>query len=459
MAIVTYDGFENYGAFNDVKSLLGWDNYQPATIISGDGTVVARNNLSCLKLVSSRTFGTGSEIGTNREFYPKITIQAPNAATYSSGVIGFAFYARLPSGGGWGPFTPIAALVDQNNKPHFYICVNGNMQIEIRRWNTGATMANRAGVVTAANYVWNQDHVSFGYSVGFYCNEGRTAFDHHVTAPQAAGCNNVNGTWPMAALSTSKFELIGTASALAGNRVIQNQWNYIELNFTIDNAASSNTGILQVKINRDAADATLDLNLSAVRTSTQSTTTFQKVMFGIVWGHDVAGTTSTANLGWSTYIDDFYWLDKTGSSFNTFLGRVSCQKLPYTAVTSNTTVSPLVNVQDTVQGAVTYNTQAFVQFSATNQTFNTSLANTNNLLFNPLVVRQTIHGHKEGGNNLLRMRSTYLGIQSAATNITVSSDSVNGGIHHAEYATAPDGTAWTVEKFKNTTFSHTVVNP
>lgn len=462
MAIITYDGFENYSSFTDVRSYLGLASYQTPTIVNlNDGVVTARNNLSCIKMLSSRTYGTGTEINTARDYYPKFTFSSPTNETYSNGVIGFAFYPRLPAGGGWNPFTPIAAIVGADNKPHFYICLNANYQIEIRRWNTAATMSTR-NIVTAANYVWNQDHVSFGYNEGEYCNNGRTGWDHHVTAPLNYSCNNINATWPSAALSSTKFELVGTASNIAGNLLVPNQWNYIEVKFTLDNSASNNTGTVQVKINRNSEDATLDLNLTDVRNSTQATNTYQKIMFGIVWGHNAAGTQGTANLGWATYIDDVYWLDQSGASFNNFLGRVSCQKINYTTTIANTAYAgSLAVVQDQFSGSGSYllpaGTGGTISFNANNQGVSFSAADAA-ISFTPLAVQQFIHGHKEGGNNVLRCRATYLGVASADTDLTLSTDAVNGGVKYATYITAPDGAAWTAEKLKNTHFSHTVVS-
>jgi hypothetical protein len=463
MALIAYEGFENYSSFNDVKSFLGFANYQTASIINiTDNVITARNSLSCLKMVSSRTYNTGSEINTARDYYPKFTIASPTNAAYTNGVVGFAFYPRLPSGGGWGPFTPIAAIVGSDNKPHFYICLNATYQIEIRRWNTAATMSGRNSV-TAANYTWNQDHVAVGYNEGGYCDQGRTGYEHHVTAPYTYSCNGINASWPSAAASSAKFELVGAASNVAGNLIVPNQWNYIEIKFVLDNAASSNTGSVQVKINRNAEDNTFDINLSNVRTSTQATNTYQKLMFGIVWAHTSAGTNGAANLGWTTYIDDIYWLDTTTSSLNNFLGRVSCQKINYTTNVSNTAFTGgLSAIQEPFSGPLSYTLPAgsggVIAFNATNQdiTFSVSAAP---IAFKPLAVQQFVYGHKDGGNNVVRCRGNYLGAASATTDLTLTTDSTNGGILYATYTTAPDGTEWTADKLKNTQFSHTIVTP
>jgi len=458
MALITYEGFENYSSLADVRTYLGFAYYQTPSIISiNDGVIAPRNNLSCLKMVSSRSFG--SEINTSRDFYPKFTLSSPTNASYTNGVVGFAFYPRLPSGGGWGPFTPFAAIVGADNKPHFYLCLNANYQIEIRRWNTAATMSTR-NAVSAANYVWNQDHVSFGYNEGQYCNEGRTGWDHHVTAPYTYSCNSINATWPSNAASSSKFELVGTASNIAGNLVVPNQWNYIEIKFVLENTAS-NAGSVQVKINRNSTDATLDLNLTSVRNSTQATNTYQKLMFGIVWAHVAAGNSGAANLGWTTYIDDIYWLDQSGATFNNFLGRVSCQKINYTTTINNTAFNgSLASIQDAFSGASSYvapvGSGGAISFNANNQDVSFSPANAA-ISFTPLVVQQFVYGHKEGGNNVLRCRANYLGAVSPNTDLTLTTDATNGGIKFVTYEIAPDGAAWTAEKLKNTQFSHTVV--
>ncbi|NBR22960.1 MAG: hypothetical protein EBU08_04070 [Micrococcales bacterium] len=460
MALITYEGFENYSSLADVRAYLGFAYYQTPSIIStSDGVIAPRNNLSCLKMVSSRSYGTGTEINTARDFYPKFALSSPTNATYTTGVVGFAFYPRLPSGGGWGPFTPFAAIVGADNKPHFYLCLNANYQIEIRRWNTAATMSTR-NAVSAANYVWSQDHVSFGYNEGQYCNEGRTGWDHHVTAPYTYSCNGINATWPSAALSSTKFEQVGTASNSSGNLVVPNQWNYIEIKFVLENT-TANAGSVQIKINRNSTDATLDLNLTGVRNSTQATNTYQKLMFGIVWGHNSAGTQGAANLAWTTYIDDIYWLDQSGATFNNFLGRVSCQKINYTTTTNNTAFSgSLASIQDPFSGSASYSlpagTGGAVSFNANNQDVSFS-ASAAAIAFTPLVVQQFVYGHKEGGNNVLRCRANYLGAVSASTDLTLTTDATNGGVKFVTYERAPDGAAWTAEKLKNTQFSHTVV--
>jgi len=463
MALITYEGFENYSSYNDVKSFVGFSNYQTPSIFSyTDGAIYARNYMSCLKMVSSRGYsGTWGDAYTARDYYPKFALTSPTNSTYTTGVVGFAFYSKLPSGGGWGPFTPIAAIVGADNKPHFYICINGNYQIEIRRWNTSATMSatNR---VTTANYTWNQDHVAVGFNGGQYCSSGPVGYEHFVTAPTTISCASINSTWPYAAASSTKFELVGTASSASGNLIVPNQWNYIEVKFALDNASSSNTGSVQVKINRNAEDATLDLNVSNVRTSTQATNTYQKLMFGIVWGHNSAGTSGTADLGWTTYIDDIYWLDTTTSSFNTFLGRVSCMKINYTTVINNTAFTGgLYAVQDQFAGATSYTTPAasggYIGFNATNQDVTFSASKSTLPALKPLVVQQFLYGHKDGGNNVVRCRGSYLGVASASTDVTLTTDAVNGGIKYITYYSAPDGTEWTLDKMKNTQFSHTIV--
>ena len=98
MAIITYDGFENYSSFDSVKNYLNYTNTGNIQIISSTDAngVTPRNNGSCLKMTSS-----GST-------FPRVYFKTPTGTHNISGVVGFAIYPTLPSGGSFGTFTPIS---------------------------------------------------------------------------------------------------------------------------------------------------------------------------------------------------------------------------------------------------------------------------------------------------------------------------------------------------------------
>jgi hypothetical protein len=185
-------------------------------------------------------------------------------------------------------------------------------------------------------------------------------------------------------------------------------------------------------------------------------------MFGIVCGHNASGTSGSANSGWTTYIDDIYWLDTTTSSLNTFLGRVSCQKINYTTTINNTGYAGgLSAIQDPFSGPTSYSLPSgsggVIGFNAANQDVTFSASTATLPAFKPLAVQQFVYGHKDGGNNVMRCRASYLGVASAVTDLTLTTDGANGGIKYVTYYSAPDGADWSIDKLKNTQFSHTIV--
>lgn len=478
MSVITFEGFENYSTFNDVALGNNMEAYQvPSLMSTSDGIADPRNNQTSLKMLNSSNTAnvivSGSAAGVSgssiRYYYPKFIIKTGNSLSYNNGLIGFSYYSYLPSGGGYSPFTPIAAVVGADNKPHFYICINSNRQVEIRRWNTSATMTSRAGAVTAANYVWNQDVTGFNRSGGSYCVDTLTSYDHHVSTSTSNAygwdCGTgTAGTYPLNPIDPNKFTLVGT-SDISKNLIQANQWNYIECKFVLENT-NSNTGSVSLKINRNGSDNTLDMNLSSIQNSTQNNKLTDRIMFGTVWGHNSAGTAGAGDLSWPTYIDDIYWLINDSVGLSDYLGRINIARVNYDTLINNT-MTPSGSagfnaVTDTYGGINSYNLPSAASGTLRSYNINdtldvkaTGISNSGN----PIAVQQFLFGHRENDTCTISFSSH---LDSSSTNpIPISgmtTDSVNGRAYFVSYTGAPDGSAWTIQKIKDTTFKHTISN-
>lgn len=446
MAIITYEGFENYSSFNAVKNFVGLDNYQTATILnSSDGTVTPRNNGSCLKLVSSAAGGV--------EYYPKAAISTPNGVGYNSSIVGFAWYAIKPASGNWATFTPIAAFCDSNGKPHFFVGINSNLQVQVRRWITGIIVGPSSSTTT--NYSWNTAPTSYYYNVyrcgsstvynNFLSNTQNVVVPCNLTIPLASNNGPVD--------TTNKFILLGSTS----NVVTENAWNYIEVKFVLDN--TGNSGSIQVKLNRNSNDASLDIDVSNVRTSNQDNSLCSKVAFGIFWGHNAAASASSASLGWTTYIDDVYWSDLNGTN-NNFLGRVSCKKFNYNAVASYNMPTPdnsgtaLSNFNEIYSGSGTMSTRNIG--NVVGQTLDLKSTGVSSETLSPIFVRQYVHGYKIDNASDIAVGATDGVNNVAISGINFTNNSIDGVLRYRDYDNAPDGNEWTNEKIANTTFIHTI---
>jgi hypothetical protein len=443
MAIITYEGFENYSSFAAVKNFVGLDNYQTATILnSSDGTVTPRNNGSCLKLVSSTAGGI--------EYYPKAAISTPNGVGYNSSIVGFAWYAIKPASGNWATFTPIAAFCDSNGKPHFFVGINSSLELQVRRWVTGISAGGNKGNNTS-QYTWSTAPDANIYS-GYHCSVAYYNYFISTTSNIYTDCATGNLASSASAIDPNKFVLLGSTTSL----VTENAWNYIEVKFVLDNSGTS--GSIQVRLNKNSGDAS-DIDVSNVRTSTQDNSLCSKVAFGIFWGHNAAASASSASLGWTTYIDDVYWSDLNGSH-NNFLGRVSCKKFTYNSVTSYDMTDPansgtaLSNFNETYSGSGTISTKNIGNIVG--QTLDVKSTGVSSETLSPIFVRQYVHGYKTEANS-----DISLGITDGANNVAISginftTDSTSGVLRYRDYDNAPDGNEWTNEKIANTTFIHTI---
>jgi hypothetical protein len=444
MAIITYEGFENYSSFAAVKNFVGLDNYQTATILnSSDGTVTPRNNGSCLKLVSSAAGGI--------EYYPKTMLSTPHGTGYNSSIVGFAWYATKPAAGNWANFTPIAAFCDSSGKPHFFVGINSNLQLQVRRWVTGISAGGNKSNNTS-QYAWFTPPDTNTYS-GYRCTVPYYNYFISTISNIFTTCATGNLASSNSAIDLNKFILLGSTTSL----VTENAWNYIEIKFVLDNTGTS--GSIQVKLNRNSSDSSLDINASNIRTSTQDNSLCSRVVFGIFWGHNADASASSASLGWTTYIDDIYWADLTGAN-NNFLGRVSCKKFSYNSVTSYNMTTPensgtaLSNFNEAYAGSGTMNTRNIG--NAVNQTLNVRSTGVSSETLSPIFVRQYVHGYKTEANSDISLGITD-GVNSlSVSGINLNSDSISGVLKFRDYDNAPDGNEWTNSKIANTTFIHTI---
>jgi len=423
MAIITYEGFENYSSFDAVQNYLNYLNYGTMSFISGidANNVTPRNNGSCLKFVS-----------LSNATYPKFKLKSPNNIANTSGVFGFSWYNLLPAGGSWGTFTPICGVIDNVGKPIFYIGVNSNGNIEARRWVRRIQTGDYSyETFDTSNTVWNS-FLNFQYRCG------------------KNGCDQNY----YSLFDITNYSLLGATTSL----VTANAWNYIEVKYSLSNTSS---GYIHIKINRNSNDTTLDLNLNNIATS-PSTSPALSLVFGVHRGH----ATNPINLGTNTtiytsYFDDIYWADLTGSN-NDFLGRVSCKKFSYNDVISYNMTTPassgtaLSNFNETFTGSGVINTRNIG--NVVGQTLDVRSTGVSSETLSPIFVRQYIHGYKTEANSDIALGTTD-GVNSlAVSGINLNNDSISGVLKYRDYDNAPDGNEWTNQKIANTTFRHTVIS-
>lgn len=427
MAIITYEGFENYSSFDAVKSYLNYTNFGTLSFISSTdaNSVTPRNGGTCLKSVSSGTT------------YPKFLLTSPNNTNTTSGVFGFSWYNLLPAGGSWGTFTPICGVIDPSGGAHFYIGVNSNGNIDVRRvnsgnYNAGQTDCGASNFNPLTSLLWNS--VSFCY------------------CPGKAGCNLTY--FPFFGLENIAT-LLGSSSSL----VTANAWNYIEVEYLL---SSSSTGYIQIKINRNSTDATLDMNLQNIQTTTRTNTNSRSLVFGIHKGHASSATNGGTNTAiYTSYFDDIYWADLTGTN-NDFLGRVNCKKFSYNEVASYDMTTPansgtaLSNFNETFTGSGVINTRNIG--NVVGQTLNVKSTTVSSETLSPIFVRQYIHGYKTEANSDIALGTTD-GVNSlAVSGIGLNNDSISGILRYRDYDNAPDGSEWTNTKISNTTFRNTIIS-
>jgi hypothetical protein len=453
MAIITYDGFENYSSFDAVKSYLNYTNTDTIQVInSTDGNgVTPRNGGSCLKMTSS-----GST-------FPRVYFKTPTGTHNISGVVGFAIYPTLPAGGSFGTFTPIGANIrgstsHSNPVPNFIIGINSNLNIEIRRpnWIFPFSLYRSDNGPDSANTTHYFEPIFKNY----FC--GKNGCETTYLSNYFAG--------PVVGTSTSVLTL--------------NQWNYIEIKYVLRGLATYNNSpqaLTQIKINRNKTDSTLDLNSSSYNAGIDGNVALgwrpSQVYdpfncdkggnfcsyAGAYWytrGFCFGTISSDTSRVWNTYIDDFYWADLSGTADNDFLGRVMCKKSNYDTVDTYTFSNPassstgLSRVSETFSGPTSMTSVA--AGNQLSQNVNLRAASLSSETKAPINVRQYVLGYKLETNSTLALSSSLSGSESSTSKVTFGTDATNGYLQHRDYTNAPDGAEWTNQKIADTTFKHVI---
>jgi hypothetical protein len=449
MAIITYDGFENYSSFDAVKSYLNYTNTGTVQIISATDAngVTPRNGGSCLKMTSSgRTF-------------PRAYFKTPTGTHNVSGVVGFAIYPTLPAGGSFGTFTPIGANMRDDTLINFVIGINSNMNLEIRRPNFSQpeySITSSSASVTSAYW-------SAAAARDYNCDKG--------------GCYSVSY---LSSMLTGP--LVGTSTSV----LTLNQWNYVEIKYVLRGAArywngtdNSPAALTQIKINRNRADNVLDMDSSALNAGAYAGGNTRGWNASQLLGENNCGKggcnytganwftsgfafgivqSDTARV-WNTYIDDFYWTDLSGTADNDFLGRVKCSKSNYNTVSAYTYSEPgssttaLSNISETFAGAPSMTTTS--KTNQFNQTFDVRASSLASETLSPINVRQCVLGCKVDTNSTLALQSSLAGSNSTSSKVTFGTDVTNGHFQFRDYTNAPDGAEWTNQKIADTVFKHT----
>jgi hypothetical protein len=333
----------------------------------------------------------------------------------------------------------------------------------VRRWTTGASIGP-ATSKTTSDYVWNisPESNSFGgyRCTGIYYNYYISTVG--VSPTNRNGCSTGTLAGDYTAIdTTNKFILLGSTQST----IIENNWNYIEIKFVNENNVTTGTlnqGSIKLKLNRNSSDPYLDIDANNIRTSTQSGNHLcSKIAFGVFWGHNSGATASAASLGWTTYIDDFYWLDTTGSVNNNFLGRVSCKKFNYDTVVNYNMNNPansgtaLNNINETFSGKnftniATTRTSA----NATSTSIDTRNSTISSESLTPIHVRQYAYGYRTDTGADLYLGASLSGNNTSLDPTTFSTNNAAVSLKYKDYVQAPDGTSWTNSKIANTTFRH-----
>jgi hypothetical protein len=457
MSVLEIEGFEKYSSLSDILSYYKYANYQTPVIISSTDTtgVIPRNNLSCLKMTSTQASNIGIQQRTIR--FPRFGMQ--EIPLHTNGVLGFSYYSYVPTGGSFAPFTPIAAVCDPTGKPHFFICINGSRQVELRRWNASASMGTNA-TISAANFTWNSDIVSINTTYSYLCDTGFTSQQNWVSTPATSAgdnCNSLNITWNSTVANSNAFTLVHTSTGTLNT----SSWNYIEVEYVI---SSSATGSFKVRINNLPSDSssTIDSQVTDVVTTTQTaqaTPTVGQIAFGTFWAHRADGLGSfysdkvwNTTTHWITYFDDIYLLQKDAVVPNNFLGSVSCLKGDFDTLVSNTASSGnLTSINDTTISASGNMTNRVVinNYNQNIQVRCSGLAvgdSANVKFVQPVVLGYDLSGVP------LKLKAT---LSAAEINgeMILDSNTINGAIKFGTALTVdPSNNTWTGSGVKNTTF-------
>lgn len=266
MSLTFFEGFEHYSSYTDISGILNMpcnmsDDSRTIKPIFSSGVegIQAKNSGTMLVMESSHQAGNATN-GQYLAFYPSVAFDLQENLT--EGIVGFAYKPVLPNGGTFGDgdlsFTPIACLTDEDYKPHLFICMTSNGQVQIRKY-IGSSSYTAIGSAKVVNNV--QTYPSFLLSTS------------NSTIPIGSG----NTHLPLIA-----------ESPVTKNRLYLDYWNYLELKFSFD----PDSAIL--RINRNETSTRDDIKLEETDTDI-----FVEVLAGTPSGSGTAEspmfTTSNAN--------------------------------------------------------------------------------------------------------------------------------------------------------------------
>jgi hypothetical protein len=391
MSLITFEGWENYTNFSGIQTILNYSSVGQIGLI----TITDANNIAPRNSGACLKYFNES----NSAIYPKILIQHPFNLNHTSGTFGFAWHSYLPPAGSIPRFTPLAGVVDPSGISHFYVGINASNQIEVCRWNS-------------TSYNWNT--------------------------------NNDAGYYPL--FDATNYTSLGATT----QTILANDWNFIEVSYTL---ASGSTGSINVRMNTSAFGSNA-LTLTNVQTTAQSNVNARSLVFGRHFGDGAASNGGTHSKEYITYIDDIYWCDASGTTYNSFLGRISSNKINFDTVAFYDFTEPqnkntaLQNVSDDLDSGLS--TTAQTNLSGT--TFNLKAVNVSGSL-NPTLVRQVAFGYRASNGADLS-----LGIDNLPNLNTAITTGVSGALVFRDYDNYSDGSEWGNQKITNTIFKYTTVN-
>jgi hypothetical protein len=388
--------------------------------------------------------------------WPVALLRPPTYQPTPSGTtctFGFAFYPKLTGEQAWSEttagaaFTPLVALCNNNTttpSPHLFFGIDSNLNLLAYRFNQtnyAGKAYNQGAIAYGCGNYGSITHYGHPYAADNYpypCSNFRN--DTRLVIPQVS-------MYPIAGFNIQpKFTLLGTSTLPIANA----QWNYIEIKVVMRN---NSTGSIQAKINRNKTDATLDLNLSNIQTTTASTNVIGSIAFGqwmgFVSNMTLSRSTGLGSIGMVTYYDDFYWCDENGDTFNDFLGPVSITSAQISSVPSNTFATRVgANDVAAIGGKIsTSSLSDYLESNAKNQTVTFRVPEPSGTVLAAQL-------HAVGAETLGPAAQFHMSANYNSGTITRENESITNTPRgfNLLLPTAPDGTSWTPAKVAATDF-------
>lgn len=512
MSLVMFEGFETHTALTDLQAYSGCvlDNTQ-ALLTAADGNGIgprAGGSGGCWKGTSTGTIAWNSQNSVDDHAYnntwPKILLRPPTyqpAPTGTTCTFGFAFYPQLTGAQAWSDntlvnaaFTPLVAICNNSAtpSPHLFLGIDSSLNLHVYRfnqtnypgvaWNAGPIAETRCLKYDPLNYYQHPLGLSpTAWTTAALNPVGFAQYSNNNAVRMACGLGNVGGYQgngnstgtqlkaiaPLIASATinyseqygpssftggsatlpAKFTLLGTTSLALAAAV----WNYIEVKVVVRNDA---TGSVQVKINRAQSDATLDLNLSNIQTTSHSNNVVGAIALGQFMGFvsnmTMQRSSGMGSIGMVTYYDDFYWCDENGATFNDFLGPVSITSAQISSVPSNTFATRVgANDVAAIGGKIsTASLSEYLESNAKNQTVTFRVPEPSGTILAAQL-------HATGTETLGPAAQFHMSANYNAGTTTRQNESITNTTRgfNLLLPTAPDGTSWTPAKVAATDFT------